>query len=145
LVDREEVNRPDVVAEIAQCFADYDRALLANDVDGLDRWFWNDASVIRFGTAEELYGAEQIAAYRRSSRGWVKRGPLSRTTITTFGSHAATVCVEFDDSAGHGRQSQTWVRLSEGWKIVGAHVSIRSADTPSVPLGNQPEEKEVDP
>lgn len=130
-----EVNRHEIVTEIEECFADYDRALLANDVTRLDHWFWNDPQVIRYGTAEELYGAGAIAAYRRTSSGWIKRGPLSRKTITTFGSHTATISVEFDDATGHGRQMQTWVRMGGNWKIVCAHVSIRTADSPSTPLG----------
>ena len=131
-----EVNRPEMVQEIEHCFADYDRALLANDLTTLDRWFWNDPRVIRFGSAEELYGAAEIANYRRTSSGWIHRGPLTRKTVTTFGSHIATVSVEFDDSSGHGRQMQTWVRIGEEWKIVAAHVSIRTGDSPTTPSGH---------
>ena len=140
-----DINRPDLLGEIAECFADYDRALLANDVERLNYWFWDHPAVIRFGTAEELYGPEQIAAYRRSSAGWVQRGPLTKTTITTFGTHTATVAVEFDDGAGFGRQMQTWVRMEDHWKIVCAHVSIRSDDAPSVPTGatTRPRESEL--
>lgn len=65
----------------------------------------------------------------------IERGPLSRSTITTLGDHTATVSVEFADAAGRGRQMQTWVHLAGAWKIVCAHVSIRSDSTPSVPAG----------
>ncbi|MEY3296185.1 MAG: oxalurate catabolism protein HpxZ, partial [Pseudomonadota bacterium] len=51
---------------------------------------------------------------------------LQRTVITTYGRDAATAMTEFRREGGHklGRQSQTWVRLPEGWRVVAAHVSL---------------------
>ena len=50
---------------------------------------------------------------------------LLRTVITTFGRDVATANVEFrrEESGREGRQSQTWVRTPEGWRVVSAHVS----------------------
>jgi hypothetical protein len=56
---------------------------------------------------------------------------LRRTVITTFGEDFATASTLFhrDSAAGKiGRQMQSWVRFSEGWRIVAAHVSL--IDTP---------------
>ena len=49
-----------------------------------------------------------------------------RTEITTFGADFAVAHVEFrrDDSGKIGRQSQTWIRTEDGWKIASAHVSL---------------------
>ena len=46
--------------------------------------------------------------------------------ITTYGRDFATAMTEFrrDGSARNGRQSQTWVRFPEGWRVVAAHVSL---------------------
>jgi hypothetical protein len=47
--------------------------------------------------------------------------------ITTYGRDTAVASTLFyRDSAPLkvGRQMQTWVRFSDGWKIVAAHVSI---------------------
>ena len=46
--------------------------------------------------------------------------------ITTFGRDCATAMTEFrrEGSTAVGRQSQTWVRLPEGWRVVAAHVSL---------------------
>jgi hypothetical protein len=48
-----------------------------------------------------------------------------RTVITTFGENFATADAEYSRSGLHGtsRQSQTWVRMPKGWRIVSAHVS----------------------
>jgi hypothetical protein len=117
----------DVRDEIASCFEAYDAALLANDVAALDGWFWQSPETVRYGIAEELYGHEAIAAHRRSPAGVVVRGPFTRRTILTFGPDAATVSAEFDAGGGGvGRQTQTWIRMADGWRIVCAHVSVRS-------------------
>ena len=47
-------------------------------------------------------------------------------TSTTFGQDMATANVEFQrvGSLRTGRQSQTWLRTPEGWRVVSAHVSL---------------------
>jgi len=122
-----EINRPDVLAEVEAAFIDYERALVADDLAVLDRYFLDRPETVRFGVAENLFGSDEIAAYRR-------RGPLAgpdrrlvRTVITTFGDDFATVSALFrrEGIAGRvGRQMQSWVRMPEGWRIVAAHVSI---------------------
>lgn len=122
-----ELNRPEIVAEVEAAFVDYERALVANDLGVLDRYFLDRPETVRFGTGENLFGSEEIAAYRR-------RGPLAgpdrrlmRTVITTFGDQFATVSTLFrrEGITGKvGRQMQSWVRMPDGWRIVAAHVSI---------------------
>ena len=45
--------------------------------------------------------------------------------ITTFGEDFAIADAEYSRPGLRGvtRQSQTWVRMPEGWRIVSAHVS----------------------
>lgn len=124
-----EVNVPGVVAEVRAAFDAYEAALMTNDVDALDASFWGDPLVVRFGVGENLYGAQAIAAYRRSCPPPRPRS-LHRTVVTTFGHDAATAVTEYREegaapgAAPAGRQSQTWVRLPGGWRIVAAHVSL---------------------
>jgi hypothetical protein len=127
------VDEGEVLAEVAACFEAYDAALLANDAAALDGWFWESDEAIRYGVTEELYGHKAIAAHRRSSAGVVVRGPFSHRSISTFGPDAATVCAEFDGGEGIGRQTQTWIRMPDGWRIVCAHVSIRAVDDRRAP------------
>jgi AtzH-like len=51
---------------------------------------------------------------------------VTRVAITTFGADFATANMEFvrAGSVRVGRQSQTWVRMPEGWRIAAAHVSL---------------------
>src|SRR5450830_7165 len=121
-----QVNLPEVVGEVEQAFADYERALLIHDIVTLDRWFWHDPQTVRYGVAGMLLGGEAIRQYRQSCAPVHPSRRLQRTVVTTFGLDYATVSTEFsaDDIDKIGRQMQTWVRMETGWRIVAAHVSL---------------------
>jgi hypothetical protein len=121
------VNDPETKAEVEAAFAAYEIALTANDVEALDGFFHRAPTSIRYGAGENLYGYDEIKAFRaaRSGSGLARR--LERTEITTYGCDLAVAATLFrrDAAPGRiGRQMQTWVRLSEGWRIVAAHVSV---------------------
>jgi AtzH-like len=120
-----DLNIPEVVAEVTDAFNRYETALTTNDVPALDSFFWNDPRVIRYSLFDNGYGFEAIMKARRARNNVDLRRRLMRTVVTTFGWDFATVNTEFkrEDSGREGRQSQTWVRTAEGWKIVSAHVS----------------------
>ncbi len=126
IVDTADIDLPDVLAEVVAAFQRYERALVVNDVGVLDELFWHDSRVQRFGIGENLYGIEAIRVFRqhRPSAGLART--LERTEIHTFGRDFAVANTEFyrGDKRQCGRQSQTWVRLAQGWRIVSAHVSI---------------------
>lgn len=125
-----EINRPEVVAEVEAAFRRYEAALGANDVATLSELFWDSDLTLRYGLGENLYGHQAITAFRqaRSAAGIARR--LLETRITTFGRDFAVANTEFErlGSGLRGRQSQTWVRLPEGWRIVAAHVSFFDPD-----------------
>jgi hypothetical protein len=121
------VDLPDVLAEVTEQFARYEKALVANDVAVLDELFHNDRRSLRYGVGENLYGYDAITAFRaaRSPIGLGRR--TDKTVITTYGRDTAVASTLFyrDSLPGRvGRQMQTWVRFAEGWRIVAAHVSI---------------------
>ena len=121
-----DINLPDVLAEVTAVFARYEDALVNNRIDVLDELFWASPLTVRYGVGENLVGIDAIRAFRvaRPSIGLARR--LSNTVITTYGRDFATAMTEFhrDSSTRHGRQSQTWVRLPQGWRVVAAHVSM---------------------
>ena len=121
-----DINLPDVLAEMMAVFERYEDALVNNKVEVLDELFWNSSTTIRYGAAENLIGYAAIQAFRaaRPAVGLARR--LANTVITTYGRDTATAMTEFyrDGSPRVGRQSQTWVRLPEGWRVVAAHVSL---------------------
>jgi len=123
----QEINLPEVLAEVTAAFQRYEVALNANDVAVLDELFWASPLTIRYGIGENLYGKDEIAAFRsaRSPVGLARS--ISRTVITTYGRDMATANTLFEreSSAGKiGRQSQTWMRTPAGWRVVSAHVSV---------------------
>jgi hypothetical protein len=81
---------------------------------------------VRYGVGENLHGMEAIRAFRRARPSAGLARTLQHTVITTFGRDTATAMTEFrrEGSTKTGRQSQTWVRLPQGWRIVAAHVSL---------------------
>jgi carbon monoxide dehydrogenase subunit G len=121
-----EIDIPDVVAEVTEAFRRYERALVANDVAVLDELFWKNPAAVRYGVAENLYGYDEIAAFRAGRPPVNLARTLSRTVVTTFGRDFATANTEFtrEGLKRPGRQSQTWVRTADGWRIVAAHVSL---------------------
>ncbi|HEY1412511.1 MAG TPA: oxalurate catabolism protein HpxZ [Rhodopila sp.] len=125
-----DINIPAVKAEVEAAFARYEKALVTNDVDTLQGLFWDSPHTIRYGMGENLYGHEEIGAFRagRSPVGLMRT--TSRTVITTFGQDFATASTLFhrETSPGKvGRQMQTWARTPDGWRVVAAHVSVIDA------------------
>src|SRR3954463_1469066 len=59
-----EIDLPEVVAEVRAAFDRYEKALVTNDVATLDDTFHNDPRTIRYGIGENLYGYDEIAAFR---------------------------------------------------------------------------------
>jgi len=122
------VNDPLVLAEVTEAFERYEAALLSNDVEALDAFFWKSPLALRYGVGERLYGYEAIAAFRLARPGGSPQRTLGRTMITTFGTEFATANTEFHrvGEGRVGRQSQSWVRLDDEWQVVSAHVSLEA-------------------
>lgn len=120
------INLPDVHAEVAAVFARYEDALVSNNVEVLDELFWRSEHTLRYGATENLYGYDAIRAFRagRPSQGLART--LLTTVITTYGRDFATANTEFVRAGSEktGRQSQTWLRTPDGWRVVAAHVSL---------------------
>lgn len=122
----DEIDLPDVVAEVTAQSDRYEHALATNDVSTLDVLFWDSPRTRRFGATENLYGHAAIAAFRAARPADGLSRACLRRSITTYGRDAATVDIEFRRAgdARIGRQTQTWMRLPEGWRVVAAHVSF---------------------
>ena len=120
------INDPATLAEVTAAFDAYEQALMANDIEALDALFWAAPHTIRYGVGECLYGQEEILAFRKARPGGAPQRELTRTVITTFGDDYAVANTEFerDGSPCIGRQSHTWVRFPDSWRIVAAHVSL---------------------
>jgi len=121
------INDPDVLAELQAAFAAYEAALVGNDVAELDASFWASPQTIRYGTGENLYGHDEIAAFRAARPQAGLDRTLERTVLTTYGRDFGTASTLFRRAGTPdrlGRQMQSWVRFPEGWRVVAAHVSL---------------------
>ena len=135
-----DIDLPDVLAEVTEQFARYEKALVSNDVAVLDGLFRADKRTLRYGIGENLYGYDAIMAFRaaRSPVGLMRK--TAQTVITSYGRDTAVASTLFfrDSLPGRvGRQMQTWVRFPEGWKIVAAHVSIIDEPGSSKDMGQK--------
>lgn len=121
-----EINREDTLAEVNAVFDTYEAALVGNEVAVLDELFWNSPLTLRYGVGENLYGHDAIRDFRQGRPASQLARTVTRRQVTTFGKDVAVTHLEFrrDGSDRIGRQSQTWVRMPEGWRVVSAHVSL---------------------
>jgi hypothetical protein len=121
------IDDPSVKAEVEAVFQTYEAAIVRNDVATLEALFRDDPRTIRYGAAENLYGMDAIRAFRRGRSPVGLARDLKETVITTYGTNFATAMTLFTRSSAPGkigRQSQTWVRFPDGWRVVAAHVSL---------------------
>ncbi len=118
-----EINNPKVLAEVEASFKRYQDAIISNEIAVLNELFWDNALTLRYGTGENLYGHAAIAGYRAARNPAGLAREVTKSVVTTYGHDYATTNIEFTRAGRHGRQSQAWVRMPEGWRIVAAHVS----------------------
>jgi hypothetical protein len=122
------VNEEIALAELTECHERYERALVNNDVDTLQRFFWKSPHSVRYGVGENLYGADEIDAFRQARSPLQLAREVLRIEIVTFDSDTGVVNLEFRRTTNgigrHGRQSQFWRRFAEGWRVVSGHISL---------------------
>ena len=85
MINHDDINLPWVVAEVTAAFYRYEDALVSNNIAVLDELFWHDKNTVRLGAGENLYGIDEIRAFRaaRASAGLART--LRHTVITTSG------------------------------------------------------------
>ncbi|WP_285018209.1 oxalurate catabolism protein HpxZ [Novosphingobium sp. fls2-241-R2A-195] len=127
------IDDPVLLAEVTHAFHAYETALMADDIPAMDALFHDAPTTNRYGVGEVLYGIEEIRAFRKG-RGGSPQRKLGKVAITVYGDTFATADAEFfregsaPEAAGRrGRQTQSWVRFADGWKVVSAHVSLEGS------------------
>jgi hypothetical protein len=129
-----EINLPDVVAEVTLAFMSYQEALDSDDLEAMEKLFWNSPRTLRYAHNGTLLGHAAIAGFRRGRKAQGTKAiprALKNTVITTFGRDFAVTNTETARAGSPtvGRQTQAWVRMPEGWRIVTAHVSDQPGTT----------------
>ena len=64
-----EIDLPEVVAEVRAAFDRYEKALTTNDLAVLNTIFREAPQTIRYGIGENLYGYDEIRAFRGARAG----------------------------------------------------------------------------
>lgn len=120
------INDPALLREVTEAFFAYERALMADDEAAMDSLFHDAPTTNRYGVGETLYGINEIREFRKG-RGGSPQRRLGTISITVYGDSFATADAEFfrEGESRKGRQTQSWARFSDGWKVVSAHVSLQ--------------------
>jgi hypothetical protein len=120
-----EVRTARAAIEVRIEFERYEQALVDGDVDLMNAVFWASPDVVRYGIADSQVGAEALAAWRAAQPPLPTGRTLSDTIVSAVSPDVVIVstCFTYPGRPLLGRQSQTWVRLPDGWRIVSAHVS----------------------
>lgn len=115
-----------VEQEVMASFQAYEAALMRNDAQALNDYFWDDPRVTRYGIADRQLGHAELVAYRAQVPAPTFTRMLLNVRVSAFGADTAVAMCEFirSDTPLRGFQTQTWVRMPQGWKIVSAHVSM---------------------
>ena len=122
------IDDPVLLQQVTDAFYAYERALMADDVPAMDALFHDAPTTNRYGVGEVLYGIEEIREFRKG-RGGSPQRKLGKVAITVYGDGFATADAEFfrENSDRRGRQTQSWVKFPDGWKVVSAHVSLEGS------------------
>ena len=79
------INDPATVAELRELYPRYETALVENDVETLTAMFWASPLAVRLGVGENLYGVDEIEAFRKSRPAVNLARKQVRLEIVTFG------------------------------------------------------------
>ncbi|WP_127783719.1 amidase [Rhodococcus sp. X156] len=111
-------------AGLMDAFWAYERALMANDLDALDRLFAPGPNTLRGDANGLLVGHEQISAFRGARGGAPRRRIVQAHVQTVADDHALVVAVTELARGGRGQQTQLWRRADGRWAVTAAHVSL---------------------
>ncbi|WP_245741624.1 AtzH-like domain-containing protein [Herbiconiux ginsengi] len=111
--------------EVLAAFRGYEAALMANDLDALDRWFAPGPATLRGDASGLLVGHDRISAFR-SLRGGVPPRTIVELHLRVLDpASVLVVSVSAFAKGGTGLQTQLWRRSPDaaGWTIAAAHVT----------------------
>ena len=114
---------------LLDAFWEYERALMANDLEALDRFFEPGDETLRGDPGGIVVGHDAISAFRHGRAGAPTR-TIGDMHVRDLGSdRALIVAVTLPATGGRGLQTQLWHRGSTNdgdadWLVEAAHVSV---------------------
>lgn len=115
---------PDAPDGLMNAFWDYERALMANDLEALDKSFAPGGTTLRGDAAGLLVGHDAIRSFRGGRGGAPTRRIVETHVRVVDSTHALIVAVTELERGGRGQQTQLWARTADGWAVTVAHVSV---------------------
>ncbi len=109
---------------LTEAFWEYERALMANDLDALDRLFAPEATTLRGDAGGLLVGHDAISAFRGARGGAPARRIVETHVQEIDETHALVVAITELDSGGRGQQTQLWRHDGTAWAVSAAHVAV---------------------
>ncbi len=101
------INDPATRQELLQLYPLYEEALVTNDVHTLTTMFWASEFAMRFGVAENLYGVDEIEAFRKARPAAGLARTIERLDVVTFGTDFGSVTLEFKRATPNGTRPGT--------------------------------------
>lgn len=114
---------------LTELYQGYETALMSNDAETLIGYFWKSQKTVRYGVTENLYGSDEIEAFRQNRPSAGLARTVERMEVTALDERTGYINLEFSRTVNGtkklGRQSQFWRKFDDvGWKVVSAHVSL---------------------
>lgn len=105
----------------------YEKALNDNDINVMNKLFYNNDFVVRYGYTENLYGYTEIVNFRYKRNPTTAPRVLCRNSVILLQDDIAIINSEFVRGSINCRQTQVWHLFTDGWKIITAHISALNA------------------
>ncbi|MGV9976992.1 AtzH-like domain-containing protein [Micromonospora wenchangensis] len=109
---------------LMDAFWAYERALMTDDLDALDRLFAPGPATLRGDTDGLLVGHDRIRDFRQGRGGAPPRRVVRVHVRPIDADHALVVAVTEPERGGRGLQTQLWQRAPAGWVVSAAHVTL---------------------
>jgi len=115
--------------ELLTAFWDYERALMANDLESLDRLFAPGPGTLRGDAAGILVGHDAISDFRKGRGGAPARTILHVEVREITDASSLVIAITAPATGGRGQQTQLWTLIDGSWLVSAAHLSL---PTPAV-------------
>jgi amidase len=109
---------------LLDAFWQYEAALMANDLEALDRLFAPGPDTLRGDAGGILIGHDAISAFRKGRGGAPKRAIVDVIVREIDPDAAMVIAVTAPATGGRGQQTQLWRRIDGNWVVEVAHVSL---------------------
>jgi Asp-tRNA(Asn)/Glu-tRNA(Gln) amidotransferase A subunit family amidase len=114
------------LTDLETAFWEYERALMANDLEALDRLFAPGPETLRGDAAGILVGHDAISDFRKGRGGAPARTILQVAIREITDASALVIAVTEPATGGRGQQTQLWTLVDGSWLVAAAHVALPS-------------------